>query len=68
MRVGLVGCGHIGTVHAYVLQQLSDANLIDARLTATFDDDPKRAERVARHHGGEPAAPRRGHRGVADRA
>jgi predicted dehydrogenase len=56
MRVGLVGCGHIGTVHAYVLQQLSDANLIDARLTATFDDDPKRAERVARHHGGEPAA------------
>ena len=54
--IGLVGCGHIGTVHAYVLQQLSDAKLIDARLSATFDADPKRAERVARHHGGEPAA------------
>jgi predicted dehydrogenase len=56
IEIGLVGCGHIGTVHAYVIQQLSDAKLIDARLSATFDADPKRAERVARHHGGEPAA------------
>jgi predicted dehydrogenase len=56
IKIGLVGCGHIGTVHAYVIQQLSDAHLIDACLAATFDDDPKRAERVARHHGGEPAA------------
>ena len=55
MRIGLVGCGHIGTVHAYVLQQLTEASLIDAALTATFDDDPARAERAARHHGGEPA-------------
>ena len=43
MRIGLVGCGHIGTVHAVALQQLADAELIDARLTATFDDDPERA-------------------------
>ena len=56
MRIGLVGCGHIGTVHAYVLQQLTEAKLVDAALTATFDADPARAERVARHHGGEPAA------------
>ncbi len=56
MRIGLVGCGHIGTVHAYVLQQLTEAKLIDAALTATFDDDPARAERAARHHGGAPAA------------
>ena len=56
IKIGLVGCGHIGTVHAYVIQQLSDAHVIDARLSATFDADPKRAERVARHHGGEPAA------------
>lgn len=55
MRIGLVGCGHIGTVHAYVLQQLTDAGLVDAALTATFDADGARAERVARHHGGEPA-------------
>ena len=56
MRIGLVGCGHIGTVHAYVLQQLTEAKLVDAALTATFDADPARAARVAKHHGGEPAA------------
>ena len=54
IRIGLVGCGHIGTVHAVALQQLAEADLIDARLTATFDDDPDRAAKVARHHGGEP--------------
>ena len=56
IRIGLVGCGHIGTVHAVALQQLADAELVDARLTATFDDDPERAAKVARHHGGEPHA------------
>ncbi|MCU1426207.1 MAG: oxidoreductase [Actinomycetia bacterium] len=56
IRIGLVGCGHIGTVHAYALQQLADADLVDARLVATFDDDAQRADRVARHHGGRPAA------------
>jgi predicted dehydrogenase len=54
IRIGLVGCGHIGTVHAVALQQLTDADLIAARLSATFDDDPKRAAKVARHQGGEP--------------
>lgn len=54
IRIGLVGCGHIGTVHALALQQLTDAELIDARLTATFDDDAERAAKVARRHGGEP--------------
>ena len=56
LRVGLVGCGHIGTVHAYALQQLAENGLVDAALTATFDSDPERAARVARHHGGEPTA------------
>jgi len=54
LRIGLVGCGHIGTVHAVALQQLADAELIDASLTATYDDDPDRAAKVARHHGGAP--------------
>jgi myo-inositol 2-dehydrogenase/D-chiro-inositol 1-dehydrogenase len=54
MRIGLVGCGHIGMVHAVALQQLADADLIDGRLTATFDDDPARAAKLARHQGGEP--------------
>jgi predicted dehydrogenase len=52
IRIGLVGCGHIGTVHAYVLQQLTDASLVDARLTATYDVDPERAARTAHRHGG----------------
>ncbi|HWS44249.1 MAG TPA: Gfo/Idh/MocA family oxidoreductase, partial [Acidimicrobiia bacterium] len=55
IRIGLVGCGHIGTVHAVALQRLAGAGLIDARLTATYDDDPERAARTARHHGGEAA-------------
>ena len=54
IRVGLVGCGHIGTVHAVALQQLAAADLVDAQLTATYDDDPERATKVARRHGGEP--------------
>jgi myo-inositol 2-dehydrogenase/D-chiro-inositol 1-dehydrogenase len=56
IRVGLVGCGHIGTVHAYALQQLTEAGLVDAALDATFDADPARARRVADRHGGRPAA------------
>jgi predicted dehydrogenase len=52
IRVGLVGCGHIGTVHAFALQQLSAAGLVDAELVATYDGDAERAARVARHHGG----------------
>ncbi len=55
-RIGLVGCGHIGTVHAVALQQLAAAGLVDARLSATFDDDSDRAAKVARRHGGEPYA------------
>ena len=54
IKIGLIGCGHIGTVHAYVIQQLSDAKLIDASLSATYDADPARAAKVARRHGGEP--------------
>jgi myo-inositol 2-dehydrogenase/D-chiro-inositol 1-dehydrogenase len=56
IRIGLVGCGHIGTVHAYAIQQLADAGLVDAALTSTYDDDAARAAKVAKHHGGSPAA------------
>jgi predicted dehydrogenase len=55
IRIGLVGCGHIGTVHAVALQQLTAAGLVDAALTQTFDDDGARAAKVAHRHGGEPA-------------
>ncbi|MDQ1466824.1 MAG: hypothetical protein QOH10_1239 [Actinomycetota bacterium] len=54
MRVGLVGCGHIGMVHAVALQQLAYADLVDARLTGTYDDVEGKAAKMAHHHGGEP--------------
>lgn len=55
-RIGLVGCGHIGTVHSYALRQLGDAGLVDARIVATFDVDRYRAARLARHHDARPCA------------
>lgn len=53
-RIGLVGCGHIGTVHAYALAQLSRAQLVGARLHAAYDTEPERAAKLTRHHGGSP--------------
>lgn len=50
LRIALIGCGHIGTVHSYSLAQLTRAGLIDAAVTATFDPDRERAERIAGHH------------------
>ncbi len=53
LRIALIGCGHIGTVHSYAIGQLSRAGLVDARITATFDPDHERAVRTAGHHGAE---------------
>ena len=50
MRIGLVGCGHIGATHSLALGRLARAGLIDARVTATHDADPARAAALARHH------------------
>ncbi len=49
-RIGIVGCGHIGTVHSYALRQLHKAGLIDAAITATYDTVTLRAEELARHN------------------
>jgi predicted dehydrogenase len=56
IRIGLIGCGHIGTVHSYALRQLGDAGLIDARIVATFDVDRERASGLAQHHDARPCA------------
>jgi len=50
IRVGIVGCGHIGTVHSFALRQLGHADLVDARVVGTFDADHERAAGIARHH------------------
>ncbi len=47
----LIGCGHIGTVHSFALGQLTGAGRVDAAITATFDPDRERAEKIAAHHG-----------------
>lgn len=55
LRIGLIGCGHIGTVHSFALRQLADAGLIDADITATFDTDPERAVKLAEPNHAAPA-------------
>ena len=54
IRIGIVGCGHIGTVHSFALRQLADAGLIDAGVVATYDADPDRAATLAAHHDARP--------------
>jgi predicted dehydrogenase len=56
IRIGLVGCGHIGTVHSFALRQLAKAGLVDARVAATFDVDRDKAASIARHHDARPCA------------
>lgn len=54
VRIALIGCGHIGTVHSYAIGQLAKAGLVDARVTTTFDTDPDRAAAVAAFHDARP--------------
>jgi myo-inositol 2-dehydrogenase / D-chiro-inositol 1-dehydrogenase len=54
IRIGIVGCGHIGTVHSFALRQLGDAGLVDARVVGSFDADHDRAAGIARHHDARP--------------
>ncbi|MEX0664584.1 MAG: Gfo/Idh/MocA family oxidoreductase [Acidimicrobiia bacterium] len=51
VRVGIVGCGFIGTVHSFALAALVKAGLVDAVVTATCDVDAERAARLAEPHG-----------------
>lgn len=50
LRVGLIGCGHIGFLHSYTLRRLTQTGLVDAIVTATHDADTERAERFAAAH------------------
>jgi UDP-N-acetyl-2-amino-2-deoxyglucuronate dehydrogenase len=51
MRIALIGCGHIGTVHSFALKQLFDVGEIEARVVTTYDPDASRAEQMAAPHG-----------------
>jgi predicted dehydrogenase len=54
VRVGIVGCGFIGTVHSFALVSLVKAGLVDAIVAATCDADPERAARLAEPHAARP--------------
>ena len=51
VRVGLVGCGKVGQIHAAALTQLAEADLV-----AVCDADRSRAEAFAARYGGRPFA------------
>jgi len=57
VRVGIVGCGLIGFVHSITLRQLIEHRLVDAAVTATFDEQPERATAFAAAHDGAVAYP-----------
>jgi UDP-N-acetyl-2-amino-2-deoxyglucuronate dehydrogenase len=50
MRIALIGCGHIGTVHSFALKQLVEVGEIEARVVTTYDTDTSRAEKLAAPH------------------
>jgi predicted dehydrogenase len=56
-RVGLVGCGLIGFVHSFTLRLLTEHQLVDAAVTATFDPQPDRAQAFAAAHDDAVACP-----------
>ena len=47
VRVGLIGCGKVGQIHAAALRSLAEAE-----LTAVCDVSPERAAAFAAHCGG----------------
>ena len=55
-RVGIVGCGLMGSHHAWALQELRRAGLVDAELVLLHDTDPARAAALATETG-VPVAP-----------
>jgi predicted dehydrogenase len=55
LRIGLIGCGFIATLHSRSLKALQAGGLIDAAVVATCDVDRSRAEAFARAHGADVA-------------
>jgi len=56
IRVGIAGCGFIGTIHSFTLKALIEAEVVDAAVTSVYDPDHDRAIRFARVHGAAVAA------------
>ncbi|MBI2168976.1 MAG: Gfo/Idh/MocA family oxidoreductase [Actinobacteria bacterium] len=56
LRIGIVGCGFIGTVHSFALKALTDSHLAAAAVTHVCDADPAKASAAAGVHGAAVAA------------
>ncbi|MHB8507365.1 MAG: Gfo/Idh/MocA family protein [Candidatus Dormibacteria bacterium] len=56
LKVGVVGCGNIGSLHADCLAEISRLALEDVRLTAVYDADAERRDTMAAVHGAEASA------------
>jgi predicted dehydrogenase len=52
LRLAIVGCGFIGTVHSFALRALIEGGLAHASVVAACDSDLSRAERTIEAHGG----------------
>lgn len=56
IRIGIAGCGLIGTAHAWSLWALRQAGLAEAAVTKVFDVDPGRAAQMASNQDAKVAA------------
>jgi predicted dehydrogenase len=56
VRIGVAGCGFIAQIHAFAIEELVKARLVDARIVAAFDPERERAERLAASSGARVAA------------
>ena len=61
VKVAVVGCGHLGTIHARLLAARADVDLV-----AVVDPVPESRQRVAEAHGCQPLAEPRQLVGLAD--
>lgn len=55
-RVGIVGCGFISGIHAFAISEVARLGLVDAEITATYDQDTGRTERLATAYGARSCA------------
>ncbi|MEX0736021.1 MAG: Gfo/Idh/MocA family oxidoreductase, partial [Bacteroidota bacterium] len=46
LRIGVVGCGHLGSLHTSMLAQIASADLV-----GVYDVEGGRAQRIAAEHG-----------------
>ncbi len=46
LKIGLAGCGHLGSIHCRILNEISKQN-IEYRLTGVYDIEPEKSKKIA---------------------